>query len=68
MSEEVAVNSMSLFNFMSYLFGDGVFEGDFSFGDLFPIVADSFITTFVLFFIASWVLSICLDLSKRGGK
>lgn len=68
MKEEATANSLSLFNFMSYLFGDGIFEGDFNIGDLFPIIADSFLTTFVLFFIASWVLSICLDLSKRGGK
>ena len=68
MSEEVAVNSMSLFNFMSYLFGEIFPEGEFDFGTLFPIIADSFLTMFVLFFIASWVLSIFLDLSKKGGK
>lgn len=67
MSEEVAVNSLSLFNFMRYVFGDEV-DGAFDFGQMFGFIADSFLTTFVLFFIASWVLSICLDLSRKGDK
>lgn len=67
MNGETAVNSMSLFNFMSYLFG-GETDGIMDFSDVFSLVADSFLTTFVLFFIASWILSICLDLSKKGGK
>lgn len=64
---ESSANSMSLFNFISYFFGDEL-DGVFDFGQLFGIIADSFLTTFVLFFIASWVLSICLALSKKGGK
>lgn len=67
MSGEVAVNSMSLFNFMRYIFGDEKYR-IFGFSEVFSIITDSFLTTFVLFFIASWVLSICLDLSKKGGK
>lgn len=67
MSEEVAANSLSLFNFMRYVFGNEV-DGAFDFGEIFCFIADSFLTTFVLFFIASWILSICLDLSKKGGK
>ncbi len=67
MNEEVAVNSLSLFNFMRYVFGEEM-DGIMDFSDVFSLIGDSFLTTFVLFFIASWILSICLDLSKKGGK
>lgn len=67
MNEEIIANNMSLFNFMRYVFGSDL-EGTFDFEHIFGFIADSFLTTFVLFFIASWVLSICLDLSKKGGK
>lgn len=67
---EYVGNNLSLFNFMRYVFGNetAAFDDAFDFADLFSIIADSFLTTFVLFFIASWILSICLDLSKKGGK
>lgn len=67
MTEQPVEKIYSLLNFIGYMFG-GEDEIAFSFGSLFTIVGDSLLTTFLLLFIASWVLSICLNLSKKGGK
>lgn len=62
------MDNSSLFGFFKYVFGNEVNSGDFNFSDFFGIVGDSFLTTFVLFFIASWILSICISLGKKGSK
>lgn len=63
---EVPDSSSSLLNFIKYMFGDEI--TDLSFGDLFHVVADSILTTFLLFFIAAWILSICISLGRKGWK
>ncbi len=55
----------SLMDYMSYFFDE---VSNLDFGDLFPIVGDSVLTTFVLFFLAGWILSICVSLGRRGWK
>lgn len=55
----------SLMDYMYYLLEEA---SNLDFGDLFPIVADSVLTTFVLFFLAGWILSICVSLGRRGWK
>lgn len=63
-----SISYTSLFNFFRYVFGNEINPEDFNFGSFFGIVGDSFLTTFILFFIASWILSICISLGKWGSK
>lgn len=41
---------------------------ELNFGDMFHIVADSVLTSFLLFFIAAWIMYICISLGNRGSK
>lgn len=64
--EELQGANSSLMDFIRYMFGDELSE--LSFGDMFHVVADSMLTTFLLFFIAAWILYICVGLGRRGWK
>ena len=66
MIEDIQVDNTTLLDFIKYMFGEDM--GNMSFGDMFHVVADSMLTTFLLFFIAAWILSICVDLGKKGWK
>lgn len=61
MSEE----NNSLMGLMQFLFDE---ISGLDFGRLFTVVADSVLTTFVCFFIAGWILNICVCLGRRGWK
>lgn len=56
----------SLLDFIFYIFNEEIEA--LNFGDMFTIVADSVLTTLLLFFIASWILSICVSLGRKGWK
>lgn len=62
MSEE----NRSLLDGIFYLFNEEVKA--LNFGDMFTVVADSVLTSFLLFFIASWIFSICVSLGRKGWK
>lgn len=64
--EDIQVDNTTLLDFIKYMFGEDM--ESMSFGNMFHIVADSILTTFLLFFIAAWILSICVDLGKKGWK
>lgn len=55
----------SLLDFIM-IFNDEV--GNLDFGNFFPLVADSVLTSFLLFFIAGWIMSICISLGRKGWK
>ena len=61
-----AIDNLSLLDFIRFIFLDEMDK--VKFGDFFCKVGDSFLTTLLLFFIASWILSICVDLGRKGWK
>lgn len=58
-------NNFTLLDFFSYITDEA---NSYCIGDLFPLMCDSFLTTFLLFFLASWILSICVGIGKAGDK
>lgn len=58
--------NLSLLDFIKMMFENEVVNLDF--GNFFPLVADSVLTSFLLFFIAGWIMSICISLGRRGWK
>lgn len=54
----------SLMNYIKLLADD---VSNKNFGNMFPLVSDSVLTSFMLFFLAGWIMSICFSLGK-GSK
>ena len=55
----------TLVGFMKFLSDEA---HSYCFGNLFPLVADSYLTAFLVFFLASWIFSICVSIGKGGAK
>lgn len=63
-----ASSNMSLLDFLYYWMESDLHEQGFDLGEFLSYGLDSFLTMFLLFFIARWIFAICVDLGRTGWK